>query len=58
MGKGDVAIEHVGLLSFKNYSLIINLGETYRCCALRVEQALQSSLFNPFEFIGIHLYPL
>ncbi len=33
MGKGDDVVERVGFLSFKNYSLIIGLGETCRCYA-------------------------
>jgi len=32
VGKGDVIIEHAGLLFFKNYSLVIGSGETC-CCA-------------------------
>ncbi len=31
VGKGNVVVEHVGFLSFKNCSLVIGLGETY-CC--------------------------
>ncbi len=33
MGKGDVLVKHVGLLSFKNYSLVTSSGETCCYCA-------------------------
>lgn len=33
VGKGDVVIKHVGLLSFKNCSLVICSSETSCCCA-------------------------
>jgi hypothetical protein len=29
VGRSDVVVEHVGLLSFKNYSLMIGLDETF-----------------------------
>jgi hypothetical protein len=34
VGKGDVIIKHASLFSFKNYSLVTSLGETYYCATL------------------------
>jgi hypothetical protein len=33
VGKGDDVVKHIGLLSFKNYSLVIGPSETCRYCA-------------------------
>jgi hypothetical protein len=35
MGKGDVVVKRASLLSFKNYSLVTCLGETYHYYATR-----------------------
>ncbi len=50
MGKGDVVVECVGLLSFKNYSLVIGSDETYCCCA-----TWHSWLVGDIGFFGVVL---
>jgi len=51
VGKGDVVVEHVGLFSFKNYSLVTCLGET--CCCTTCHSWLVSDIgFSRVDVIG------